>query len=115
MAGKRVWLSDTQWVYEDAIHYKDTGLMDYAIDLAFGGSNDGSDTDPGWLHGDTIASVSWTIPTGITKTTDSATTTKATVWLTGGTVGTDYLCTARITMASGRVGDWSLLIKVRDG
>lgn len=115
MAGKRVWQSATQWVYEDAIHYKDpSAITDYAIDLAHGGANDGTSTDPGWLQGDTINSVAWTVPSGITSTTNSHTNTIATIWLSGGTAGTDYLVTARVTTAAGRVDDWSLLIKVRD-
>lgn len=111
---RKVWLSDTQWVYDDAVQFKDpNATMDYAIDLASGGLNDGSSTDPGWLQGDTINSVVWTAATGITVSTSSNTNTVATVWLTGGTAGTDYLVTARVTTAAGRIEDWSLLIKVR--
>lgn len=111
---RKVWVSDTQWVYDDAVLFKDpNATLDYAIDLANGGLNDGSSTDTGWLQADTISSVSWTVPTGITSTTSSNTATVATIWLSGGTAGTDYLVTARVTTASGRVTDVSLLIKVR--
>lgn len=111
---RKVWLSDTQWVFDDAIQDKDpNAVLDYAIDLADDGANDGSTTDTGWLQGDTISSVTWTVPTGITKDTNTNTTTKATIWLSGGTAGTDYLITARFVTASGRAHDVSLLVKVR--
>lgn len=113
---RKVWLSDTQWVFEDAIKFKDPdGVLDYAIDLADGGPNDGSASDTGWLQGDTIASVSWTVPAGITKDSNTNTTTKATIWLSGGTAGTDYLVTARFVTDSGRTHDVSLLVRVRHG
>lgn len=111
---RKVWVSDTQWVFDDAIQYKDPhDVLDYCIDLANDGLNDGTDTDTGWLQGDTIASVTWTVPTGIVKDSNTNTTTKGTVWLSGGTAGTDYLVTARFVTASGRTHDVSLLVKVR--
>lgn len=111
---RKVWLSDTQWVFDAAVQYKDpNAVLDYAIDLANGGLNNGASTDTGWLQGDTISSVAWTVPSGIVKDSDSATSTVATIWLSGGTAGTDYLVTARIVTASGRTQDVSLLIKVR--
>lgn len=79
-------------------------LLDYTLDWS---------TD-GWLGSDTIASVTWVIPAGITKTTDTNTTTTATAWLSGGTVDTDYTVTCRITTAGGRIDDRSLLIQVRN-
>lgn len=51
-----------------------------------------------WLPGgSTIASVIWTIPAGITQIASSFTNTTATVWVSGGTVGTTYTVTCRIT------------------
>ena len=43
-----------------------------------------------WLTPDTISSVTWTVPAGITQTAATNTTTTATIWLSGGTVGTRY-------------------------
>jgi hypothetical protein len=112
---KKYWISDTQWIFADAVKYKDPGaVVDYAIDLSNAGGNTGGSADAGWLQGDTISSVAWTVPTGITSATTSNTTTKATIWLSGGTAGTDYLITARFVTASGRTHDVSLVVKVRN-
>ena len=65
------------------------------------GTNTGAATDDGELQGATIASYTVTVPTGITKTTDSKAAvtihgityginTVVTCWLSGGTDGTDY-------------------------
>lgn len=67
-----------------------------------------------WLEGDTIASVVWVVPAGITQTTQSNTTTAATIWLSGGTDGTTYEVTCRITTAAGRTADRSARIPVRE-
>ena len=53
-----------------------------------------------WLAGDTIASVAWTVEAGLTKAAESNSTTVAKVWLSGGTAGTTYAVTCRITTAS---------------
>ena len=52
-----------------------------------------------WLGTDTIASASWFTASGITMTASSFTTTTATIWLSGGTVGLTYDCTNRIITA----------------
>lgn len=66
-----------------------------------------------WLGSDTIASSTWTVPAGITKNSDSATTTAATIWMQGGTDGTDYTLVNHITTAGGRQEDQSIVLKVR--
>ena len=65
-----------------------------------------------WLGVDTISSVAWTIETGITQSNASNTTTTATVWLSGGEVGTEYTVTCRITTAAGRIDERSMAIRV---
>lgn len=65
-----------------------------------------------WLGVDTIASVVWTIETGITQTNATNTTTTATVWLSGGEAGTEYTITCRITTAAGRIDERSMAIRV---
>lgn len=68
-----------------------------------------------WLESDTIQSSTWTLPAGITlgPIGSSNTTTKATVWLTGGTADNDYVVTNRIVTVGGRTKDRSILIEVR--
>ncbi len=66
-----------------------------------------------WLGTDTISTATWTVPAGLTKASEENTTTIATVWLSGGTVGTDYTVACRIVTAGGRTDDRSLTIRVR--
>ena len=66
-----------------------------------------------WLTTDTIATVTWTVPTGITQTAITNTTTTATIWLSGGTVGTRYTVVCRITTAAGRIDERSLVVSVQ--
>lgn len=66
-----------------------------------------------WLVlGDTIATSTFIVPAGITKQSESNTVTTSTVWLSGGTTGTEYLVVARITTAQGRTEDQTLIILV---
>jgi hypothetical protein len=76
-------------------------VLDYAVDWA------------AWLGTDTIATSTWTVPTGLTKTTDTKTATLATVWLSGGTDGSDYQVANKIVTAGGRTDERTLTIKVR--
>jgi hypothetical protein len=82
------------------------GVLDYDIDW----------TD--WLNGDTIntgdTDSTWTVPTGITKDSDSKTTTGTIVWVSGGTVGQDYKLVNHITTVAGREDDRTIIIKVRE-
>lgn len=66
-----------------------------------------------WLTIDTIAAVTWTVPSGITQTAAINTTTTATIWLSGGTVGTRYTVVCRITTAAGRIDERSLIVSVQ--
>lgn len=61
-----------------------------------------------WLGTDTISSVSWTVPTGLTKDSQSNTTTTATIWVSGGTVGTEYEVLCRVVTAGGKTKDWTI-------
>lgn len=67
-----------------------------------------------WLRGDTIASSTWTVRAGITKTDEDFTDTTATIWLSGGTVGMSYLLTNTITTVGGRTDERSIQVIVRD-
>lgn len=68
-----------------------------------------------WLpDGDTIETSEWETVDGITIETDSATSTAATVWLSGGTPNDDYDVTNHIVTAGARVDDRTILVKVRE-
>jgi len=67
-----------------------------------------------WLAGDTIVTSIWTAETGITVVSDTKTATTATVWLSGGTAGSDYNVVNRITTTMGRTDDRTLRIRVRE-
>jgi hypothetical protein len=76
-------------------------LLDYVVNWAT------------WLGTDTIAVSTWTVPAGITVSSSSNTNTTATVWLSGGTDGTDYACLNHIHTAGGREEDCTITIKCR--
>ena len=83
--------------------YKDPAdALDYLIDWT------------AWLGTDTISASTWTAPTGITKSAESNTTTRATVWVSGGTAGASYTLTNRIVTAGGRTAERSIRITVQD-
>lgn len=65
-----------------------------------------------WLDGDTIITSSWTVTTGLNNTSESTTTTKATVWLSGGSIGGVYSAVNTITTASGRTDERTITISV---
>lgn len=68
-----------------------------------------------WLaEGETIDTSTWLVPAGLTSDDDSHTTTTTTVWLLGGTAGSTYTVTNRITTSSGRIDDRSFLVKITD-
>jgi len=87
------------------------------------GTNDGTASDNGELQGATISTTSWTLESGITKDSDNtssvsikavsyATNTVSTIWLSGGTSGTTYRCTNRITTSDSRTLDKSIFVPV---
>lgn len=72
-----------------------------------------------WLStGDAVSDADWTADTGITigsgEYAPSVSGTKATVWLSGGTAGTKYRVTCRLTTTAGRIDDRSITINVVD-
>jgi hypothetical protein len=75
-------------------------ILDYAVDWE------------AWLGTDTIASVAWTVPAGLTLDAQSHTDTVATVWLSGGTAGQSYALGCAVTTAGGRVDERTLTIVV---
>ena len=77
-------------------------VMDYQINWAT------------WLGSDTISTSTWVVASGITKVSDSRTTTATTIWLSGGTDGTTYALTNRIVTAGGRTDDRTINIQVKE-
>lgn len=77
-------------------------VLDYRVDW----------TD--WLDGDTIATSTWIVPSGITQDSESNSTTTATIWLSDGTEGTTYGVVNRITTTGGRTDDRTIYIVVKD-
>ena len=90
-------LSAVPWIFKDP-----ESLLDYQVDWAT------------WLVTDTISSVVWAVPTGITQDSVSTTTTKATIWLSGGTVAIDYTIECKILTAAGRTDERRFVVKVRE-
>lgn len=88
------------------------------------GTNDGSSSDGGELQGATISTVTWTVPTGITKDseTEDAVTIKGvsydantvtTIWLSSGTPRVEYEFQCVITTSDSRTLTQSIVIPVR--
>ena len=68
-----------------------------------------------WLAtGDTISASTWTVPSGITKESDTHGDDTATIWISGGTARTDYTLTNKVTTAAGRIDERSIIIRVRN-
>lgn len=66
-----------------------------------------------WLGDDTITNSTWIVPNGINFEADTFTTTTATVWLSGGSLGSSYEVVNRITTDAGRIDDRTITIKIR--
>jgi hypothetical protein len=77
-------------------------VLDYQIDWS------------AWLATDTITSSAWTMPAGITKASDTKTTTTTTIWLSGGTAGQQYQIVNTIVTAGGRTEERTLTIVVEN-
>lgn len=67
-----------------------------------------------YLQGDTLATSVFTVPVGLTKDSETNSSTSAIVWLSGGTVGTIYTILNRITTTAGRTDDRSFRIEVKE-
>lgn len=71
-----------------------------------------------WLAaGETIVSAAWTVPDGLTQGDPyaaSATGTVATVWISGGTAGTEYVITCHVVTSAGREDDRSITLSCEE-
>lgn len=64
---------------------------------------------------DAISSVTWTVPAGLTKESQSNTTTVAVVWLSGGLVADEsYQIGCRIVTTGGRTYDQTGLLVMKE-
>lgn len=64
------------------------------------------------LGGDTISASTFLLPDGLTEVSSSYTPTTATIFVSGGSVGTIYRITNRITTAGGRTKDKTIRVLV---
>lgn len=86
----------------DAIDKDPDEVLDYKVDWT-----NNLDT------GDTVSTSTFTVEAGLTKDSESNTTTDSTVWLSGGTSGASYLVTCRIVTAQARTKEREFRVKVR--
>ena len=77
-------------------------VLDYAINWAT------------WLDTDTISTSTWTVESGLTKDSDTKTTTIATIWVSGGTLATSYSGVNHIVTAAGREEDRTVMWDVKE-
>ena len=63
---------------------------------------------------DAISTSTWVIDAGITKDSDSSTTTAATVWISGGTLGITYRLSNTIVTSSGRTHVKDFYLRIQD-
>ena len=86
-------------------HYAKSPLakLDYSVDWSQ------------WLGAaETITAVEWTVAAGLAVTDSSHTGTTATVWVSGGSVGTRYSLVCAITTSEGREDARTLYVTVED-
>jgi len=89
-------MSADTWIHDP------NAILDYSVDWS------------DWLGSDTIASVTWTVPTGIVKASQAETTTTATAWISGGTAGTEYAVACKIVTAGGRTDERTIILRCQD-
>ena len=66
----------------------------------------------GWLGIDTITASTWTVPTGLTKVSDSFTATTATIWLSGGAISEQYQVVNKIVTVGQRTDERTLVVNI---
>lgn len=76
-------------------------IMDWTIDWS-----------PDLETSETIATVTWTVPSGITSVIENNTTTTSTIKLSGGTGGNEYIVECVITTNQSRTYKKSIIVPV---
>lgn len=96
----------------DAVKLKDpNAVLDYKFDWGTAAN------DKPWLaSGETIASRTVTVASGITRDSDGITDSgkSVTVWLSGGVAGNDYTVTCRIVTSAARTDERTMTIRCRE-
>ena len=88
---------------EQSIYKDPSAILDYTF------------TWTDWLEStETISSHTITVAAGLTKDSDSESAGVVTIWLSGGTDGTDYLVACEITTSLSRTEERSRVIKCRN-
>jgi len=82
-------------------------VLDFTVDWQGGAT-------PFLATGETIATSTFTVASGLTKDSETNGDTTATVWVSGGTAQTSYLVTNTITTSAGRKDERSFSIRVRN-
>ena len=83
-------------------HVDPQATLDYSVDFA------------SWLaSGETISSVTWIVPAGLTEVARTNDASSATIWLVGEGSGQRTPVTCRITTSAGRQDDRSFTIRLR--
>lgn len=65
------------------------------------------------LAGDTISSVTWTVPAGLTRTSSQISGGTVTAFFSGGTEGETYPIGCRVVTAGGRTMDQTVKLKIK--
>lgn len=66
------------------------------------------------LDGDTIATSTWTVPSGITRDSDTFSGVLTTIWLSGGTDAQTYVLTNQVVTTGARTIDRSVSLTVKE-
>lgn len=88
-------------------------ILIYTFDWANDGPNDGTLDDDGWLQSATISTSTFVVPADLTNVIDTNDTTTASIKLSGGKNGKDYIVTNRIVTNGGETEDRSIQVNVR--
>ena len=85
------------------MQYKSPGaVLDYVHDIS------------AELGTDTISTSTWALDSGITKDSDTTTTTAATAWISGGTLGRTYSLTNTLITTDGRTHVKTFYLRIQD-
>lgn len=79
-----------------------SAVLDYQVDWT------------SWLASDTLLSVCWVVPSGLTQVSTASTTACASIFLSGGSASRLYAVTNKIATAGSRTNDRTFFIQVRD-